>query len=381
MRIVFLIGAVLPVLNAVAASPASGLWDELQAKRQQLSSFHEEFDVSRTLRGAHGEQGSKWQVIVDISHDLWRERSIAGYGDDITIFNGDGRFFMEQGGDEYTRTKVKSNDFPQPSPYDLKYSDWSHATEIERRPCGIPNADHPCVILQAAAKPRMIEGGRRITGGSVRVLMDLETGLLLSSRNVMGIENSGNGYQVDVIYTWKKLNYGAPADASLFRLPSADMREVKKLSEWRAAQIRKRFAGQPAPEFNGKDISGKPIRLAHYKGKTVLLDFFTTWCPPCRADGPALDKLYQKYSDKDLAIIGISVSEDRGIVEKFLGQHPHPYPIVLTSENEMPRPYQIGVFPTYIVIDKDGTLTAAVEGDAGFGELRKLLRKAGMEAD
>jgi hypothetical protein len=80
-------------------------------------------------------------------------------------------------------------------------------------------------------------------------------------------------------------------------------------------------------------------------------------------------------------IVGISVSEERPIVEKFLKEHPHSFPIILTTENEMPRPYQIGVFPTYIVIDRDGTLAAAVEGDQGFNDLRKLLKKAGLELE
>ena len=111
------------------------------------------------------------------------------------------------------------------------------------------------------------------------------------------------------------------------------------------------------------------------------MDFWTTWCPPCRADAPALEKLYAKFGDKDLAIIGVSVSEEKELVERFLKEHPHSFPTLLTTENEMPRPYQFGVFPTYIVISKDGTLVSAFEGDQGFGELRKQLRKAGLEVE
>lgn len=381
MRFITLLGAVLPALNAVAAAPAGGLWDELQTKRHQLSSLHQEFDVSRTSKSDHGEQSSKRQVIVDISGGRWRERSIAGWGDILVIFDGQDRFFMDEGGDEYTRTKIKSGDEPSPSPYELKFADWSRAAELKRKPCGIPKVDHQCVVLHAPVKPRIEEGSRRIKGGSVLVFMDIETGALLTARTVQAIENLGHNYQVQLTYAWKRMSWGAPADASLFKLPDGDMRQVRKLSEWRAAEIKKRLAGKPAPELNWKDISGRPVNLANFKGKTVLLDFFTTWCPPCRADGPALDKLYLKYADSDLMIIGVSVSEDRGIVEKFLSEHPHPYPIVLTTENEMPRPYQISVYPTYVVIDKDGTLTAAVEGDEGFGDLRKLLRKAGLETD
>lgn len=130
-----------------------------------------------------------------------------------------------------------------------------------------------------------------------------------------------------------------------------------------------------------KDIAGKEIRLADLKGKTVLLDFWTTWCPPCRADAPSLDKLHKKFGGKELAIIGISVSEERAVVEKYLKEHPKAYATVLSTENELPRPYQIGRFPTYLVIDAEGKVASVAQGDQGFAELRRMLRKAGMEVE
>jgi thiol-disulfide isomerase/thioredoxin len=183
------------------------------------------------------------------------------------------------------------------------------------------------------------------------------------------------------MYTLKQMSWGALANSALFRLPSGDMKEVKHLSSWDADRIKKQLAGKPAPDLQVTDMDGKPIALSAYKGKIILLDFWTTWCPPCRADGPALDKLYSSYGGKNLMIVGVSVSEERKVVEKFLHEHPHRYPVVLTSENEMPKAYQIGAFPTYIVIDKDGNLVTATEGDKGFSSLRKMLKKAGLETE
>jgi thiol-disulfide isomerase/thioredoxin len=166
----------------------------------------------------------------------------------------------------------------------------------------------------------------------------------------------------------------------MFAVPTG-LREVNALSDWGAARMQKRMGGKEVPELKLRDMNGNIVDIAALKGKTALLDYWTTWCPPCRADAPALDSLHKKYGDKELAIIGISVSEERDVVEKFLSKHPHSFPVVLTTENEMPRPFQIGVFPTYVVIDKDGVLTSVVEGDQGFGQLRKLLKKAGMEVN
>ena len=94
-----------------------------------------------------------------------------------------------------------------------------------------------------------------------------------------------------------------------------------------------------------------------------------------------MDKLSRKYADKGLAIIGISVSEERAIVEKYLKEFPSAYPIALTTENDVPPPYRVGEFPTYITIGPDGVITSVVSGDQGFSELRNILKKAGLDTE
>jgi thiol-disulfide isomerase/thioredoxin len=371
---------------ANAQTPAGNIWNELKAKREKLPGLHQEFDVVHTSRTSQSSQSLKRQVVIDVSRGHWREKSVSGSGNHIRIFDGTDIYAMEEGGDEFTRAKHSAkDDDPQPSAYNFGDPDWSKAVEVRRRPCGIPSNDHQCVVLDAPLKLWRRPGtGSHITKlleGTGRVMLDTETGLLISSQTVQRIDNGRSTYESDTSYALKRMSYGAPLDASLFKAPSGDMREVKELTKWDAARIKKELSGKPAPELAATDVQGKPLTLSAFKGKTVLLDFWTTWCGPCRADGPALDKLYRKYGEKDLVIVGVSVSEEREIVTKFLSEHPHSYPIVLTTENEMPRPYQIGAFPTYIVIDRDGTVSAAVEGDKGFSDLRKLLKKAGLEAE
>jgi len=374
----------LVALNAGGQTPASGLWTEFKAKREKLPSLHQEFDVSRTFKAVSGDQSSKRQIVLDMSHGQWREKSVTGSGSHIKIFDGKDLFFMEEGGDEFVRTKRHSREDPLPSPYSSGDPNWSKAMEVERRPCGIPGSDHLCILLEVPLKPWIRNNGpnaTRMLNGSARIFIDTETGLLVALRTVELIDNQKGGYQSHVSYVLKRMTYGVPAEESLFKLPSNDMSEVKELSSWNAAKIKKQLSGKPAPDLRATDIEGRPLALSSFKGKTVLLDFWTTWCAPCRADGPALDKLYSKYGERDLTIIGISVSEERTIVEKFLREHPHSFQIVLTTENEMPRPYQVGVLPTYIIINRDGTVAAAAEGDQGFSDLRRLLKKAGLEIE
>jgi len=383
MRLVGLSGCLLATMCVNAQSPAGSLWSDLKAKREQLPSFHQEFDVTQTYKTTTSSQASKRQIAVDVSHDQWREKTSSGSGTAIRLFDGKDLFRMEEGNDEYIRVKRNAKDgLALPASYAFD-PDLSKLKEMQRQPCGLPGKDHECVVLQGPLKRSMRNNGpNRLTSaeGTGRFVIDTETGLFIVAQTAQGIDNGRTTYESDTNRVLKRVASGGTADPSLFQLPH-DFREVKELSRWDAAKMKKELAGKPAPELEARDLHGQPVSLAALKGRTVLLDFWTTWCPPCRADAPSIEKLNQKYGNRDLTIIGISVSEERELVEKFLKEHPHGYQIVLTTENEMPRPYEVGVFPTYIVIDKDGSFAAAVEGDKGFGELRKLLSKAGMEAD
>lgn len=376
---------VVTSLQAKAAPDVSQTWSDLGSKREALKSFHQEFEISRTFKTAQHNQASKSSVVVDCAGGRWRERSLSGAGEQVTVFDGKDSFAFEDGGDEYVRVKRSAKEeLPQPGAYSFAHLDLSKAVERDRRSCGLTNVDDQCVTIDMPIKPWVRLSGSKsikVTGGSTRLIFDTVTGLLVSSRSIQATDDGRGGYQSDTTYILKRMSYNGDANESLFRIPSSATKEVKELSRWDANKIKKQLAGKAAPDFALTDIGGKTIKVSDLKGRTVLLDFWATWCGPCLADGPSLDKLYQKYGGNNLVIIGVSVNEERPIVQKFLSEHPHQYSIALTTENEMPRPYQIGVFPTYIVIDSDGNLVSATEGDKGFSELRKMLKKAGLETD
>ncbi|MBY0504606.1 MAG: TlpA family protein disulfide reductase [Bryobacteraceae bacterium] len=376
------IAALLLASIARAQTGAAQIWTELKAKRAALASLHQEFDTSRSFKTGANVQSSVRQITLDIAGNRWRERTVSGSGDTLRLSDGAGIFSWAAEGEEYVREKAKDTEFPPP--YNLDEADWSKARELSRRPCGVAGLDHPCLLLEVPLKAKVISastsGQTQRASGMTNILIDLDTGLILSSRSLELVQVPRGEYLQESTYTLKRLRYGGPPEAATFQLP-AGLKEVKQLSARNVSNLKKEFIGQPAPDFSFLDLAGKPVRLTDFKGKILLLDFWTTWCPPCRADAPALDKLYRKYQANDLAIVGISVSEERAVVEKFLQQHPHPFPIVLTTENEMPRAYQAAVFPTYLVIDRDGKMSAVAQGYQGFGDLRRLLKKAGLDLE
>jgi thiol-disulfide isomerase/thioredoxin len=375
----------LAALACDAETPTSKLLNELKTKRATLPAAHQEFDVTRTLTLSSGEtHPSIRKLVVDIAQGKWREVSSDGSGVRIRIFNGTDLFTLEEGGDEFVRTPRRPKDEgPAPTPYsnDLE---WGRATEVTRRPCGVQGRSDQCVVVEVPVKRWTDDNGPRLRAllqGKARVILDLEDGLILSVHRLESISAGRDTYQSELLYSVTREGHPGTIASGLFQLPSANLREVKELSPWNAARLGKQLGGNPAPELSAKDMNGRTVVLSALKGRTVLLDFFTTWCPPCRADAPALEKLFRKYGPQDLAVVGVSVSEEREVVESFLNQHPHSFPVLLTSENEMPRPYQVRAFPTYVVIDRQGKIAGVAEGDQGFAELRKMLKKAGMDVE
>ena len=120
---------------------------------------------------------------------------------------------------------------------------------------------------------------------------------------------------------------------------------------------------KPAADFQLNDLNGNPIRLSGLKGKVVLLDFWATWCPPCRAELPHFKELYAQYQGKGLEVIGVSLDQggEPG-VRDFLKRNGIPYPVVMGGENLAKLYGGIRGIPTTFLIDKQGRIVKQYVG-------------------
>lgn len=118
-----------------------------------------------------------------------------------------------------------------------------------------------------------------------------------------------------------------------------------------------------APDFSLPTPDGKTIKLSSYKGKVVIIDFWATWCPPCRKGIPDLINLKKKYGSKGLEIIGVSVDrETKPDVIPFMKEKGINYPVVYADNNIIMNYGGIRAIPTSFVIDKQGKVVASYEG-------------------
>lgn len=138
--------------------------------------------------------------------------------------------------------------------------------------------------------------------------------------------------------------------------------------------------GQPAPRFRAKTMTGDQFNNASIKGKVVLFEFWTTWCKYCENEAALVDDIAKEFNGKGLIVLAVDVLEPDQRVKKYLADHPRAVPIVLTKDTNLAAMYNAQVYPIYVVIDRDGNIAGEQRGAAGEAGLRRMLKRAGIEA-
>ncbi len=122
------------------------------------------------------------------------------------------------------------------------------------------------------------------------------------------------------------------------------------------------FAAQPAADFSLKDTNGKVVRLSDYKGKVVFLDFWASWCPPCRNSIPAIKNLHKEMSgNSNVIILGINAGESSNTVTNFIKKQGINY-TVLYGNNTTMQNYSVNGIPAFFIIDKKGNIAKRYTG-------------------
>ena len=144
--------------------------------------------------------------------------------------------------------------------------------------------------------------------------------------------------------------------------------------------------GKPAPDFTLEDVNGKKLSLANYKGKALLINFWATWCAPCKIETPWLVELRNQYAAQGFEILGISMDDiDRGDPEKLSGEKKEiarfvqlqhmPYPVLIEGDS-ISKPYGgLDDLPTSFFVDRNGTVVAVQPGMTTKDELERNIKK------
>ena len=139
--------------------------------------------------------------------------------------------------------------------------------------------------------------------------------------------------------------------------------------------------GGPAPDFTLKNRQGDSVTLSDLRGKVVLINFWATWCGPCRTEMPLLEAMYQRYSALGFEMLGVNVEKDSSLSDGFLKETPVTFPILYDPENQVSKMFDVAAMPSTVLVDREGNLRFLHHGYKAGDEnayqdmIRSLIRE------
>jgi peroxiredoxin len=118
----------------------------------------------------------------------------------------------------------------------------------------------------------------------------------------------------------------------------------------------------PAPQFTLNARGGSTLSLSQYKGQVVMLNFWASWCGPCRQEMPLLENIYKKYNKMGFTMIGVNVEPDSKAADKWLEQTPVSFPVIYDKDSTVSKAYDVSGMPSTVIIDRKGNIRVLHRG-------------------
>ena len=139
--------------------------------------------------------------------------------------------------------------------------------------------------------------------------------------------------------------------------------------------------GGPAPDFTLTTQDGQTVSLSDLRGQVVMINFWATWCGPCRKEMPLLDAIYQRYNRLGFTLLGVNVEEDPSGADEYLAETPVSFPILYDRSNSVSKLYDVNAMPSTVIVDREGNVRFLHKGyQTGYeneyqDQIRALVRE------
>ncbi|MCY9667536.1 TlpA family protein disulfide reductase [Paenibacillus alginolyticus] len=136
--------------------------------------------------------------------------------------------------------------------------------------------------------------------------------------------------------------------------------------------------GQKAPDFELKDLQGQTVKLSDFQGKKVMINFWATWCPPCRVEMPHMQKFYADYNKQGVVILAVNLTpteENADSVPAFVKDYGLTFPVVLDEEGTTMQTYQVVAYPTTYLLDSNGVIREKFQGAINYDMMKQAVSK------
>lgn len=134
-----------------------------------------------------------------------------------------------------------------------------------------------------------------------------------------------------------------------------------------------RQQGQPAPDFSLTSLEGARLNLSDYAGQVVMINMWATWCPPCKAEMPAINSFYEAHREQGFTVLAVNSQEDAATVNAFIKSGGFSFPVLLDTRAEVMELYQVRGLPTSYIIDRNGAIRHVQTGAITEKQLEQIV--------
>ena len=312
----------------------------------------------------------------------------------VSVFDGETNWFSVPHMRQYIERK--RNPFApakperrEPKPFDIRKAASRYvqrysgvADRLERaRITHLKSVDEPRGKVSYAVVEAEYKTPPGTSQGSVRrtFWIDQAGGIVVREVSIASMIPPNVGKLVEVTQTisFQRLIVNGPAPPGTFDFaPPKNAELVQEFGPTQASASR--TVGKPAADFTADDLAGNTFRLEELRGKVVLLNFWATWCTPCRIELPYIEALHREFSEKGLVVLGVN-SEPAWRAAHFFEERGFSFPSLVDIGEQVARKYAVRSLPTTIVINRNGNISNYLVGMHREQRLRRELARAGIK--
>lgn len=138
--------------------------------------------------------------------------------------------------------------------------------------------------------------------------------------------------------------------------------------------------GDEAPNFELVDLDGETHRLSDYKGEGVLLNFWGTWCPPCKKEFPAIERQYKNFENQGVNVLAINIDQSNLEVQNYINELGLTFPVAIDKGRSVMTTYNVGQLPATILVNEEGIITNIITGEMSEAQIVEHLESIMPEA-
>jgi thiol-disulfide isomerase/thioredoxin len=242
----------------------------------------------------------------------------------------------------------------------------------------VDGAARACAVLEVSY-PTHSAGPGNPSEGPRRYWIERDGHRLLRVRSTLHRTGPDGPIEVEQVTLFDRVRLGEPVADSLFVFTPPEGAHLVRQWQLPGQHNSVDLTGQDARDFELVDLDGHTHRLSEHKGSVVLLDFWATWCGPCRMTMPLVDKLEREYRKRGLIVYSINLRETRDAATGYIKKKGYGMTTLLDEKGSVGDSYQVNGIPALFIIGKDGKVSAQMVGVQQEEDLREALEDAGLE--